>query len=178
MPVPPLSRLFFALWPDDGVRGALARTASALKRECGGRAVPAGNIHLTLVFLGNVETARVPEVCACASGVVTPVFGMTIDVLEYWRRNRIVCAAPRDCPDSLRALVVRLERALMAGGLRFDARPYVPHITLLREALRAPVVATLPEVAWQARDFVLVQSARRDGGSVYEVIGRWPLRVR
>lgn len=173
---PDTMRVFFALWPDDSVRGALAQLATGLRRECGGRVVPARNLHLTLVFVGNIGAGRVQQLCELAAGFAAPAFAMTVDVVEYWRHNRIVCAGPRECAEALRTLVAGLEEALKAGGFRFDRRPYAPHITLLRNARSAPHVPAAGDIAWQARDFALVQSVHREGGSVYEVVGRWPLK--
>jgi len=53
-------RLFFALWPDDATRRALAACASAVVAQTGGREVAAGNLHLTLAFIGERPTTLVP----------------------------------------------------------------------------------------------------------------------
>ena len=178
-PAPPTAeddtaRLFFALWPDAATRAALDGMAQALREACGGRAMQAPHIHLTLVFLGNVATRRIPELCALAAGIVAPRFELTVDRVDFWPHNRIVWAGPGVCPDELQRLVAVLEGALQSSGFRFDARPYVPHITLLRNARAAPprVVAG---IRWHIADFSLVQSLRRDNSTAYEVVQRWPL---
>ena len=53
-------RLFFALWPDEGVRAELARWTRALHAACGGRTTRADKLHLTLAFLGEV-TSSIPR---------------------------------------------------------------------------------------------------------------------
>jgi 2'-5' RNA ligase len=169
------ARLFFALWLDAAPRAALGRLAQTLHPQCGGRVVPSRNIHLTLVFLGNLAAGRIPDLCALAAGVTGPGFELVIDTVNYWRHNRIVWAAPRECPAGLRALVTALERALKAGNVGFDARPYLPHITLLRGARRAPPVQAIEPIRWRVADFVLVQSLSYDRTTVYEVMQRWPL---
>jgi 2'-5' RNA ligase len=169
------ARLFFALWLDAAPRAALGRLAQALHPQCGGRAVPNRNIHLTLVFLGDVEARRIPDLYTLAAGVVAPTFELAIDTVNYWRHNRIVWAAPQECPAALQTLVAALERALKAGGVGFDGRPYLPHITLLRGARRAPPVQTVDAVRWRVADFVLVRSLSYDRTTVYEVMRRWPL---
>ena len=63
-------------------------------------------------------------------------------------------------------------------GLRTEAREYVPHMTLLRQARCGPGEFAFSEVPWHAADFALIQSAPRPGGVAYEVIGRWPLAER
>lgn len=169
------ARLFFALWLDAAPRAALGRLAQTLHPQCGGRAVPNRNIHLTLVFLGDVEASRIPDLCALASEVVAPGFELAIDTVNYWRHNRIVWATPQECPAALQALVTALERALKAGGFGFDGRPYMPHITLLRAARHAPPMQTVDAIRWRVVDFVLARSLSYDRTTVYEVVQRWPL---
>ena len=135
----------------------------------------ASNIHLTLVFLGDVEAGRIPDLCALAQSVVAPGFELAIDNVSYWRHNRIVWTGPGLCPDALRTLVADLESALKSSGFCFDERSYMPHITLLRNARRAPAAQMIAAVSWHVADFVLVQSVRRDNGTAYEPVGRWPL---
>lgn len=133
------------------------------------------NIHLTLVFLGNVAAARVAELRVLAATVAAPRFDLTVDTLNYWRQNRIVWAGTTVCPEALRELVARLTQVLRTARFRCEEREYVPHITLLRDARRAPAMRAAGDIAWHASDFALVQSLRRDGATVYEVIGRWSL---
>lgn len=179
-PIPrPLSgdghaRLFFALWPDDATRAALGGLACALQAECDGRVTPADNIHLTLVFLGNVPTARFADLCRAADGMTAPCFGLEIGVVNYWRHNRIVWSGPAQCPDALRSLVAGLESALASAGFHYDRRAYAPHITLLRNARRAPVTRTMATICWPVAGFVLAQSLHRDRAVVYDVLRYWP----
>lgn len=169
------ARLFFALWPDAATRAALDGMAQVLREQCGGRAMKAFNIHLTLVFLGNVAAQRIPELCALAAAVTAPEFELAVDRVAFWPHNRIVWAGTETCPDGLQRLVALLEDGLRSAGFRFDARPYVPHITLLRNARAAPPAWSGAGIRWQIPDFALVQSLRRDNATVYEVVQRWPL---
>jgi 2'-5' RNA ligase len=171
----PTARLFFALWPDDEVRAALARLAASLHAECGGRAMLANNIHLTLAFLGDVAVGRIPELRALAAAITAPEFDLTIDTLSHRRRNRIVWAGAAQCPEALRGLAADLARNLRAAGFRSEDREHVPHITLLRDARRGPVAESGASIRWHVDHFTLVQSNHRDGATVYEVIARWRL---
>lgn len=167
--------MFFALWPDAGVQRALGTLAQDLKRECGGRALPAHNIHLTLVFLGNIERGGLARLEALAAAIEASRFELCVDRVEYWRHNRILWAGVERCPEALLALVARLELGLSSEGFRFDKRPYVPHITLLRNASRAPAAAGTPRVAWPVAKFALVESVERGRGRIYEVRNEWRL---
>jgi 2'-5' RNA ligase len=169
------ARLFFAVWPTSQVQRALADVAHRAQRECGGKAVPAANIHLTLVFLGDVPRDRVAALEALASPARGNRFELTVNRLEYWRHNRILWAGARTCPEALQALVARVQDALAGAELRFDRRPYVPHVTLLRNARRAPAQDAFPDVAWPVEAFALVESAPRAGGRAYQVLRSWLL---
>ena len=173
--MPDTARLFFALWPDDAVREALADLARSLQQQCAGRVIPAHNIHLTLVFLGNVAAGRIPDLHALAAAIAAPPVDLTVDALNYWRHNRIVWAGTGACPEALSTLVMQLTGALPRAGFRCEDRPYAPHITLLRDARHAPAANAIAGIAWRAREFALVQSVRQHGAVYYQVIAHWPL---
>ena len=168
------ARVFFALWPDDGVRDALHREAQVLHRNCGGRAMRRENVHLTLVFVGDVAVGRLDELRSVAGAIAGHSFELVLDQLGYWRHNRIVWAAPKSVPGPLREIVTALENGLNQAGFDFDRRPYAPHITLLRDA-RAPGVTGPLRLDWPVGDFVLVESAQGPRGAEYRVLARWKL---
>jgi len=162
--------LFFALWPGANERATLFGQAAALKKDAGGRATRAEKLHMTLVFLGDVEQARMAQLEAIARRAAVSAFALRIERTGYWPRQKIVWAAPQTVPVALLQLVSELESGLRADGFRLEDRPWRSHITLLRDARRPSL---LPDMAldWHLSDFVLAESA--DG--VYRVIGRWNL---
>jgi 2'-5' RNA ligase len=170
-------RLFFALWPDAGVRRTLDQAGGKLHAACGGRRMQAPNVHLTLVFLGNVALARLDELRAVAGCVSGHTFSMKLDHLGWWRHNRVAWAAPQEMPEALQALVAQLQEGLRNAGFTFDDHPvFSPHVTLLRNARCNGVeMPSLEPLEWTADEFVLVKSASTDAGATYEVIGRWGL---
>ena len=170
-----MRRLFFAAWPSPEVQQALGRVARDLKRECGGRAVPAGNIHLTLAFLGDVDPARLTHLESLAASIPARRFELALDRTGCWLHNRIVWAGVERCPEALRDLAGSLARALAAAGFRVEKRKYVPHVTLIRDARRAPSRAAMPGVAWPVSRFALVESVPGGRGRVYRVLREWPL---
>lgn len=171
---PRAARVFFALWPDDRVRGALYFHARELYRSCGGRVMRRENLHLTLVFIGDVAVGRLDDLKSVAHAISATPFEFVLDQTGYWRHNRIVSASPRTVPEPLRALVTGIESGLIQAGFEFDKRPYAPHITLLRDA-RAPTIFPPLDLDWPVRDFALVESARGVRGAEYRVLARWPL---
>jgi RNA 2',3'-cyclic 3'-phosphodiesterase len=169
------ARVFFALWPGGELAQALAAAAREAQAECGGRATAPEKIHLTLFFVGDVERGRLVSLHALAGSVRTNAFSLPIDAVGYWRHNLIVWGGTRRCPDALAGLVGHLQERLSAEGIKSDERPYVPHVTLVRNAQRGPKRTRLGPFAWHADDFVLVESVPARDGVRYDVIGRWPL---
>lgn len=170
----PTLRLFFALWPGSAERSALARWQPALHALCGGRVMRPETLHLTLAFLGQVERARLAALQQTVREVSVPSFPLCLDTLRYWAHNRIVYAAPSAPPAALGRLAAELAERLRHAGWAFDARPFQPHVTLLRSA-RCPAVLPLPAapVHWAVHDMALVSSVRDEQGAHYEVLARF-----
>ena len=84
---PPL-RIFFALWPDAGARDALSALARDTAAQTGGRAPSAGNLHLTLAFLGDVAAARIAALHALGPAVAAAVPPFTLDARSGRRVRR------------------------------------------------------------------------------------------
>ncbi len=169
------ARLFFALWPDDDARKLLSTLAHRAQLECGGRATPENKVHLTLFFLGAVEAARAITIRSAAERVNGSPFDLTLDKIGHWRHNRIVWAGATQVPAALVTLVADLTRELAAEGLKGEDRPYVPHLTLVRNAERKPAPTPIEPHAWHVQSFALVQSIPTAGGVRYEVLCHWPL---
>ena len=68
------ARVFFALWPDAPVRDALSQAGAVAQAECGGKATPSDKIHLTLVFIGDVERSSIAALRECADRVEAEPF--------------------------------------------------------------------------------------------------------
>lgn len=169
------ARLFFALWPDAAARARLSAWAGIAHAAVGGRMTAAANLHVTLFFLGAVERARIAALEAAAETVAGPPFALTFDRVGYWRHNRIVWAGAQASPPALIALEASLRSALARAGWAGDDRPYQPHVTLVRNAVRRPAALTLEPYTLAVREFVLVES-EPDGGGVRYVVRRcWPL---
>jgi 2'-5' RNA ligase len=169
-------RVFFALWPAEAERAALATWQQPLRQLCGGRLVPADNVHNTLVFLGEVEFERMEVLQLAAQEVRGAEFQLSYDIPRYWGHNHIVYAAPVTVPAKLMQLVNDLRKKMQQHHFKFDSRAYKPHVTLLRNArwTDSPF-PEMPQVIWKMREFVLVQSLSEGQGVRYEVLARFPL---
>lgn len=171
-------RLFFALWPGAATAAALHARARALKAECDGRAMRRDTIHLTLAFLGEVRSCDLAVLSAIAAGIDGARFTLELDRVGAWQGNRILWSRPSCLPPALAALAQTLADRLRAAGFALEQRVFTPHVTLVRNARRAPPVGETHALHWRVASFVLVASERGTAGAHYRVIGRWPLRER
>ena len=168
-------RLFFALWPDSSVQRTLAEWARACQGACAGRQQQADRLHVTLAFLGEVDLGRYQTLCDIADSIRANVFALTLDRVGYWRHNRIVYATTSDRPEALAALAAGLSTRLAAAGFRSEARAFVPHVTLIRDARRAPDNLDFAPLPWSVSTLTLVETTREDGKLAYRRLQSWTL---
>lgn len=181
----PTRRLFFALWPSDELRERIARRTHALVRASGGRAIPPGNFHVTVVFVGHVLESRVDAVLQAGAAAAAAEFDLTLDRIESWPGSNVLClttgVTPAEMPRNPRRgklthLVDSLRFRLLEQQIRLKRQVFRPHITLIRYLPRQRPAQAVEPFEWHAKEFVLVDSSVSHRGSEYRVIGRWPLR--
>lgn len=168
-------RLFFALWPDHKVRDRLARLSRQYKPQ-GGRMHHSDDLHITLVFLGQVDDAQMPCIQQVADAVDVSAFSLQLDNIGYWPRPRILWCGPSEQPEALQNLVKALQNGLLDCGFTPEKRRYKPHITLHRKVRHAEALMLENTLNWQASEFVLATS----GGTApdqprYRILHRWSL---
>ncbi len=170
-------RLFLALWPDEAVTGALDAAGLAAQRLGGGRRMRRDTLHLTLVFLGDVEASRIPGLVEALGAVGGDAFRLQLDTLGYWRHNHIVWAGCAERPAALDGLVQALRSRLAALDLSVAETGFVPHVTLLRKAAMAGALPAFGPIAWPVAEFVLMESCRSDAGARYRRLAGWRLQA-
>lgn len=167
-------RLFFALWPDETVRAQLAAAAAGIELPRS-RPVPARNLHLTLLFLGEVEENVQQRLVAGAGAIRAPGFALEFDHAGSFAAAGVAWIAPGACPPALAELVAQLRELAGRCGIATDARPYRPHLSIARKLRRRVPRRALPPIHWQINSFCLVESQPGAAGSEYRVEQSWPL---
>jgi 2'-5' RNA ligase len=175
-------RLFFALWPENSDRVALARAIAPALADLRGRPVPIENHHLTLAFLGSVPEEQVAKVRAIGGKVARAMpAGSRIDVeldrLEHWRKPELV-VAEAESPPAAEALARVLKEALTSAGFAPDLKPFRAHVTLARKVSRASPGLRMDSVCWSFAALALIESRTHPSGSLYSVVESWPLGER
>ena len=161
------TRLFLALWPDPAIRHALREQRDAWTWPRGASPVHADKLHVTLHFLGEVPSERVPELQAGFAVPFSP-FTLSIGLPKIWPHG-IAVLEPHTEPPALLELHAKLSNALVALGLQPEARAYRPHVTLARRAGHAIVPPQSAPLTWQVDGYALVES---NGGN-YTVLEQY-----
>jgi 2'-5' RNA ligase len=168
-----VARLFFAIWPPDDARDALARLAGDVAQVAEGKPVEAAKIHLTLAFLGEVDEARIAALAAHARALDSARFTLVLDRVGSFRRSRVAWAGSSVVPGALVTLQGRLEQGLRAAGFALDERPFSPHVTLARKTRKSVPMASIEAIELRCEAVALVQS--RPGTGTYSTLESWPL---
>jgi 2'-5' RNA ligase len=156
------SRLFIALWPDQGIRDALAQWRDNWTWPRQATPVKTDRLHVTLHFLGDVPADRLPALAAALATPFAP-FTLTLGESRLWPHG-IAVLEPLAVPEPLTILHAELGRSLQRLGMATDARPYRPHVTMARRAAGAAPATAGPPVAWQVERFALMHSRPGAGG--------------
>jgi 2'-5' RNA ligase len=184
-------RTFIAVDLAAGVKGRLTALQEELGRFGPGvKWTRADNLHLTLLFLGEVEELEVVSICRVVKQRARRHAPFAVDVAGLGafpnpRRPKILWAGLTEGVAELRALHADLEEGLLdLGCYRREDREYTPHLTLGRLSHDDRAEEWGPTLAkyadWQAGsspvdDVLVMASEMRRGGPEYSVLGRGPL---
>lgn len=175
-----MPRLFIAIDLAEEVRDELCRLRTQIP---GARWVPAPQIHLTLAFLGDVETERVAELTERLSGLTASPFQLCFDRLGCFpsrSRPRVLWVGVRPEP-LLISLAERLREILRECNIPQEDRPFSPHITLARlkfpatresaSFLDRPLRMESPTAS--VEEFILFESRLTAAGAVHTPLKRF-----
>lgn len=172
-------RCFIAIPVDDVVRDDLCEMMDGVEIR-GMRRVLRENLHVTVKFLGEIDSECIGLVIESLAEVVKGVDCFELNVRELtWlpnaRRARIL-AAGLDMPNMLPRLVEKIENAMGDVGFGREGRMYRAHVTLGRfsRAVRGrELIAQIPDTGFVADSIVLMESELGPGGAVYSELGRF-----
>jgi 2'-5' RNA ligase len=163
-------RLFCALrLPDDVLDGLVAWQLEHLR---GGRIVPPGNLHVTLAFLGARPVGEVPAVTSALAAAAVAARDLRFRVRGYRETRSVGMVTFDDEGNRGRDLAERLFAGLEALRVyRREARPWLPHVTVLRFRERPRLDPPLPDLDEVVpSDAAVYSSVLRSHGAQYEVL--------
>jgi 2'-5' RNA ligase len=165
-------RLFLALQLAPTTLDILHRWGAEHLR--GGRVVPREHLHVTLAFLGGRPERELDAIVGALHEAVASVATITLEPAA-WRETRSVgMIALRDLTGEAVALAGRLhERLAGLGVYRPEARPWLPHVTVLRFHERPRLDPPLPKTGtFVPSGAAAFLSRLHPSGARYEVLER------
>ena len=174
-------RLFVAVDVPHEVLDELAAVVDPKRSTIeGARWAPLENQHITLKFLGSVETsmlAGVTEACERASRAVAPTHIRVVGMGAFpnARRARVIWAGIEDDDGVLTKLAMGLDEALAPLGFDPEKRAFTPHLTLARLKAPGDVRGFIDEVSFGSaavpvRELHLYRSHLSPKGARYEIV--------
>jgi RNA 2',3'-cyclic 3'-phosphodiesterase len=163
-------RLFCALrLPDDAIVRLVDWQLGELRS---GRLVPPENLHVTLAFLGSRPAGELTAIAGALRAAAAEADGVRLAVSGYRETRSVGMLTLDDEGGRAAALAGRLHGALEELGVyRREARPWLPHLTVLRFRERPRLSPTLPDLGKVSpSDAAVFISRLRPGGAQYEVL--------
>jgi RNA 2',3'-cyclic 3'-phosphodiesterase len=184
--------LFVALLLDPAVLKRLRVMQGELVRSMGRtvRWARPEQLHLTLVFLGEVELARIPELGLALREVAARQRPFCLElngagVFPDERRPRVIWVGLGGDLDALGRLRETTSTAALGLGREREGRAFVPHLTLgrVREpglagrgwATARQVMGDVEPLSWWVRAMHLVRSDLDPGGARHTVLEAYVL---
>lgn len=155
------------------------------------RWVRPANIHLTIMFMGNVAEARITPICRAVDPICRGYAPFRVGVkgigLFGGRRHpRVLWIGLAGDVDRMASLRDDLQQGLLPFGIKGEERPFRPHLTLgrfrdgtqggggaLDDLLGRYEALTGPECL--LKELTLFRSDLKPGGAVYTRISAWEL---
>jgi len=171
-------RYFFALLPDAEARARIHHLAGELSaRLCAsGELRGPAKYHVTLRGIAAPDGPfgqTIEMACTVANEIRRTSFAVMFNQAASFGAapNYAFSLTTREDLPGANRLSAALHDALRHAGLRVDGSSFQPHVTLFYDRRRLEFI-DVPELRWQVRDFVLIESidSRR-----YEILGSWPL---
>lgn len=190
-----LWRCFVALPLPDEALGWLSQQQDDLRRDLPHPAlrwVSLQHMHLTLVFLGNVEADQLEGLHVSLLGAARSVspFRLSASGLGCFptcTRPRVLWAGLQGDASVLHLLQRKVVEAAQPFAEQLDSKLFRPHLTLARlkfadrhlnaqigRLLAQPIVAKETGPTWLASEAILMRSELHPQGAVHSILGRMP----
>lgn len=187
---PELVRAFFAIELDKTARAAAGRVAGVLRKSHAERAVRwvrPENFHVTLRFLGNVESGSLAELAGHVAEALagSRPFELALGAAHGFPKPKQPRAVVLDLEPKapVVALAAAVERGAVTSGLRRESKRFRAHLTLgrVRRDVKARDLHFEGErseaVLFPVREVVLFRSQLTQQGPEYTALERIPLGV-
>jgi 2'-5' RNA ligase len=182
------TRTFVAVEIDSAVR---ARVVELIEKLRGApvdvKWVEAHNLHLTLQFLGEVQSREIPRVCQVVQAAAAEVARFELELrgagaFPSANRPRTLWLGAGRGAEQMSVLHKQVETALKKLGFRPEGRRFEPHLTIGRVRSGGPGLAELGRLVQEQAAFeagcsrineaVVFSSQLTSSGPIYEALSR------
>lgn len=166
-------RCFIAAWPDEPTRVALSSVSDDVRlRIEHRRATGADDLHLTLVFIGDLAEDVALELSDAIAALRFKPFAWQLDTLGFFKEAGVVwVGAARETTKPLADLAVRVRALLDQMSIFYDRRPLAPHVTLLR-GVKSFAARKVTPIRWSIGSIALYRSEPARQASRYVRVAR------
>lgn len=138
------------------------------------KTLPRRSLHITLLFLGNVEEGGIEQLKAVLDNLQSASFELNfshVGLFPNADRPRLLAAGFEESAMA-QELCVNLQNVIRQLGLAVDERPYRPHITLARLKYRRRISFTAVPLIEKicVNEIVLYKSTLSSDGAHYTVL--------
>ncbi|MDE2358326.1 MAG: RNA 2',3'-cyclic phosphodiesterase [Betaproteobacteria bacterium] len=168
-------RVFYACVLPPQLRPEVGEIARATARRVHGRPVPADNLHLTLAFIGEIASSRLPTLIDVGAMQHRGAMTLVLDRLGGFKHAGVAWLGSSRAPVELGRFAVALARAVIAAGITCDERPFHPHMTIARRCRVSPDEQPIGPYSWAIDGFALLHSEAGRAGARYRTLAKWPL---
>ena len=160
-------KLFAAITFPEDIRKALVGTMHELKnRDIRGNYVSMQNLHLTMTYIGEVQSAQpVREIMSAI-----PFEPFRLQLTEPGHFDSTLWAGAK-AGQRMKEYNHALRTELKKAEIPFSDQKFEPHVTLVRKASGAwPKGITIPKCEMMVRKISLMKSEQKNGKTVYTEI--------
>jgi RNA 2',3'-cyclic 3'-phosphodiesterase len=184
-------RSFLAFELPEEIKGIVSRVSGEMKKPpLDIRWIRVDNIHLTIIFIGNITTDRLDGMNTIVRDVCRDhgPFNISLKgagVFSSRRNPRVLWVGLSGDMERMSLFKEALEKGLRPFGIQEEKRRFNPHLTLGRFRKDAKSGAHLDALLLKYGDLTspvctlsklaLFKSDLKPGGSVYTKLNAWPL---
>jgi RNA 2',3'-cyclic 3'-phosphodiesterase len=178
-----MHRLFVAINLPEDVKETLANVCFGVP---GARWVPKDQMHLTLRFIGDADSALLDDIADALDNVNASTFNLALHGTGYFpprRKPTVLWTGIIPCPELI-DLRDSVEDRMKELGLPDEERKYHAHVTLARLGANAPLdqitaflsaTGLLKTEPFSITEFHLYNSTLTPDGPVYDIIESFDL---
>ena len=168
-------RLFIAIEFSEDIKDELMKSSALIRNACErGSFTRRENMHITLVFLGEIASTRVKEITGLMDNCTSSPIKITTGHMGRFKRwDGDILWRKITADKQLFQLQKTLASRLRDQGFQIEDRKFVPHLTMTRRAILKDGIELkdlseqMPDLKYTASKMTLMESKLVNGRTTY-----------